>query len=66
VIELMQLRSVNVPFRGVPNYMDVSMTDKAVCDTGLQMCRKSLYNHENVILSKGMVFSTMSKLKLFL
>ena len=31
--ELEQLRSMNVPFRGVPNYRDVSMTDMAVCDT---------------------------------
>ena len=64
--ELMQLRSANVPFRGVPNCKDVSMTDMAVCDTGLQMCRKSLYDYEQQILSKGMVFSTMSELKLFL
>ena len=33
--ELEQLRSMNVPFRGVPNYRDVSMTDMTVCDTGL-------------------------------
>ena len=52
VTELMQLRSLNVPFSGVPNYMDVSMTDMAVCDTSLQMCRKLLYNHENVILRR--------------
>ena len=32
--ELEQLMSMNVPFRGVPNYRDVSMTDMAVCDTG--------------------------------
>jgi hypothetical protein len=64
--ELMQLRSVNVPFSGVPNYWDVSMTDMAVCDTGLKMCRKSLYNHKDEIISKGMVFRTLSELKLFL
>ena len=34
-IELMQLRSMNVPFSGVLNYRDVGMTDMAVCDTGL-------------------------------
>ena len=33
--ELEQLRSMNVPFRGVPNYRDVSMTDMTVCDTGI-------------------------------
>jgi hypothetical protein len=36
VIELMQLRSVNIPFSGVLNYRDVSMTDMAVCD---MICR---------------------------
>ena len=50
--ELEQLRSMNVPFRGVSNYRDVSMTDMAVCDTGLQMCRKSLYDHEKVLARK--------------
>ena len=35
--ELEQLRSMNVPFRGVPNYRDVSMTNMAVCDTVLDV-----------------------------
>jgi len=30
-----QLRSVNIPFSGVPNSRDISMIDMAVCDTGL-------------------------------
>jgi len=34
-IELMQLRSMNVPFSDVLNYRDVSMMDMAVCDTDL-------------------------------
>ena len=38
----------------------------AVYDTSLQMCRKSLYDHEKEILSKGMIFNTMSEMKLFL
>jgi lipocalin len=62
----MQLRQGNIPLSDVSNYRDVSMTDIAVCDTGLQMCRQSLYNHEDEILSKGMVFNTMSEMKLFL
>ena len=66
VTEIEQLRLMNVPFRGVPNYRDVSMMDMAVCDTGLQMCRKSLYDHEKEILRKGMIFNTMSEMKLFL
>ena len=56
---------MNVPFRGVLNYRNVSMTDMAVYDTGLQMCRKSLYDHEKEILSKGMIFNTMLEMKLF-
>jgi hypothetical protein len=64
--ELERLRSKNVPFRGVPNYRDVSMTDMTVYDTGLQICRNSLYNHETETLRKGMIFNTMSEMKLFL
>ena len=64
--ELEQLRSKNVPFRDIPNYRDVSMTDMAVYDTGLQMCRNSLYNHEIETPRKGMIFNTMSEMKLFL
>jgi hypothetical protein len=33
VTELMQLRSMNVPFSGILNYRDVSMMDMVVCDT---------------------------------
>jgi hypothetical protein len=62
----MQLREMNIPFSGVLNYRDVSMMDMTVYDTGLQMCRKSLYDHENEILSKGVIFNTMSEIKLFL
>jgi hypothetical protein len=62
----MQLRQGSIHFSGVLNYRDVSMTDMAVCDTSLQMCRQSLYNHEDEILSKGMIFNTMSEMKLFL
>ena len=65
-IELEQLRSKNVPFRDVPNYRDFSMTDMAVCDTDLQMCRKSLYDYEKETLRKGMIFNTMLEMKLFL
>ena len=60
------MRSVNIPYSGVPNYRDVSMIDMAVCDTGLQMCRESCYDHENEILRKGMVFNTLFEFKLFL
>ena len=64
--ELRQLREAGLPFTGVPNYMDVSMSHMVVCDTGLQICKESLYNHENLILRKGMLFNTMSEMKLFL
>ena len=64
--ELEQLRSMNVPFRGISNYRDVSKTDMAIYDTDLQMCRKSLYDYEKEILSKGVIFNTISEMKLFL
>jgi hypothetical protein len=41
------------------------MMNIVVCDIGLQMCRKSLYDHENEILSKGIIFNTISEMKLF-
>jgi hypothetical protein len=64
--ELMQLSQGGVPLSGGPNYRDVSMVHMVVCDTGLQMCAESLYNHDHVILQKGMIFNTMSEMKLFL
>ena len=64
--ELTQLREAGLPFTGVPNYVDVSMLHMAVCDTGLQIYKESLYNHQNLILRKGMLFNTMSEMKLFL
>ena len=57
---------MNVPFKSIPNYRDVNMMDMTVYDTGLQMCRKSLYDHEKETLRKGMIFNTMSEMKLFL
>jgi hypothetical protein len=64
--ELTQLREAGLPFTGVPNYKHVSISHMAVCDMGLQMCKKSLYNHKNVILKKGMLFNTTSEIKFFL
>ena len=64
--ELTQLREASLPFTGVPNYRDVNMAHMAICDTGVQMCKESLYNHQNIILRKGMLFNTMSQMKLFL
>ena len=64
--ELQQLRSVNMQFRGVPSYRDVSMVEQAVCDTGLNLCKQTLRNHTDWILQKGMIFNTMTELKLFL
>jgi hypothetical protein len=65
-IELMQLRQGGVSFSGVLNYRDVSMIDMAIYNTGLQICRQSLYNPEDEILTKGMIFNTISEMKLFL
>ena len=51
--ELEQLRSMNVPFRGVLNYRDINMTDMAVCDTGLQMCRNHCMTMRKKPLERG-------------
>ena len=51
--ELTQLREAGLPFTGVPNYMDVSMSHMTVCDTGLQIRKESLYNHQNLILREN-------------
>jgi hypothetical protein len=64
--EMRRLRSVHVHVPSVPNYMDVSMTDKAICDTGLKLARESVYDLNNEIISKGMIFNTLNELKLFL
>jgi hypothetical protein len=65
--ELMQMRGRNPQLSDVPNYRHVSMTHLTICDTGLQMCSHSLYNHQdNGILRKGMIFNTISEIKLSL
>ena len=41
--ELEQLRSKNIPFKGVLNYRDISMTDMAVCEIN-EKCNHSQWN----------------------
>jgi hypothetical protein len=51
---------------GIPNYRDISMTDKAICDTRLLLYRKSSQDPHDGIISMQMVFNTLSLLKLLL
>jgi hypothetical protein len=45
-------RSVHVDVLSVPNYMDISMTGKVVCDTILSLAR-SIYDQRMISLIKG-------------
>jgi hypothetical protein len=36
-VELRQLKAIHVEISSVPNFMDISMVDQAICDTGLSL-----------------------------
>jgi hypothetical protein len=59
--ELRQLKAVHVEVPSVPNFMDISMVDQAVCDTGLSLLDESVLE-----IKKGSVFDTLDHLKYFL
>ena len=40
----------------VPNFMDISMVDQAICDTGLTLLADEVLDSEEVEIKKGMVF----------
>jgi hypothetical protein len=64
-IELSQLKAVNeVPL--VSNFMDISMVEEAICDTGLSLLGDEVPDSEEVEIKKGMVFDTLEHLKYFL
>jgi len=64
--ELRQLQAVHVEVPSVPNFMDISMVDQAVCDTGLSLLDESVVESEDVEIKKGKVFDTLEHLKYFL
>ena len=50
----------------VPNFMDISMVDQAICDTGLTLLADEVPDSEEVEIKKGMVFDTSEHLKYFM
>ena len=65
-IKLRQLKAVHVEVPSVPNFMDISMVDQAICDTDLTLLADEVPDSEEVEVKKGMVFDTLEHLKYFL
>jgi hypothetical protein len=65
-IELRQLKAAHVKIPSIPNFMDISMVDQAICDTSLTLLANEIADSEEVEIKKGMVFDTMEHLKYFL
>ena len=49
-----------------PNFMDISMVEQAICDTGLSLLPDEVPDSEEVEIKKGMIFDTLEHLKYFL
>jgi hypothetical protein len=64
--ELRQLKVVHVEVPSVPNFMDISMVDQVLCDTGLTLLDDEVAESEETEIKKGMVFDTLEHLKYFL
>ena len=64
-VELRQLKAVHVEVPSVPNFMDISMVDQAICDTGLSLLPDEVPDSEEVEIKKGMIFDTLEHLKYF-
>jgi hypothetical protein len=64
--ELSQLKAVHVEVPSVPNFMDISMVDEAVCDTGLTLLGNEVAESEEMEIKKGMLFDTLEHLKYYL
>ena len=65
-VELRQLKVVHVKVPLVPNFMDISMVDQAICDTSLTLLADAVVESEEIEIKKGMVFDTLEHLKYFL
>jgi len=55
-VELRQLKAVHVEVPSIPNFMDISLVDQAICDTGLTLLANEVLDSEEVEIKKGMVF----------
>jgi hypothetical protein len=64
--EVSQLKVVHVEVPLVPNFMDISMVDQAVRDTGLTLLADDVVESEEMEIKKGMVIDTLEHLKYFL
>jgi hypothetical protein len=64
--KLSQLKVVHVEVPSVPNFMDISMVDQEVCNTGLTLFADDVVESEEMEINKGMVFDTLEHLKYFL
>jgi hypothetical protein len=60
------LMAVHVEVPSVPNCMDISMVDEAVCDTGLSMLEDEVPESGDMEIKTGMVFDTLEHVKYFL
>ena len=47
-IELRNLKAIHVEVPSVPNFMDISMVDQAICDTGLSLLPDEVPDSEEV------------------
>ncbi|CAD6333995.1 unnamed protein product [Miscanthus lutarioriparius] len=65
-VELRQLKAIHVEVPSVPNFMDISTVDEAICDTGLTLLANEVPDSEEVEIKKGMRFDTLEHLKYFL
>jgi hypothetical protein len=65
-LELRQLKVVHVEVPSVPNFMDISMVDQAVCDIGLTLLDDEVAKSEETKIKNGIVFNTLEHLKYFL
>jgi hypothetical protein len=52
-IELRQLKVVHVEVPSVPNFMNISMVDQAICDTGLMLLADMLSTFSPSVISGG-------------
>jgi len=65
-VELRKLKAVHVDVPSVPNFVNISMVDQAICDTGLTSLANAVAESEEVDIKKGMLFDTLEHLQYFL
>jgi hypothetical protein len=65
-VELRQLKAIHVEVPSVPNFMNISLIDQAICDTSLSLLADEVPDSEEVEIKKGMVLDTLEHLKYFL